>query len=187
MVSGDFEKADQEAGVATLDKPRTQVPAVFEGGTSEYRDKLVERYHQGAPTLVQRLANEGHTDTESLLLALIDEVVRETDNLLGNQIISTENGDLRDSSVISYKRAEVLEKAIKAVQSKREFERQEGVDLDSPSMVVVFQFFLAKVKETFEVIDLPTEQRDMFFAALGEQTENWKKELREEFENMSAR
>lgn len=184
-MSGDFEKADKEAGIVTLEDTSREPAQVFgEGTTTDYRNQLVEKYHGGATSLVQRLSQEGFGDTESLLLALIDEMVRETDNLLGNHLIATENGNLRDSSVISYKRSEVLEKAIKAVQSKREFEKQEGIDLDSPSMVVIYRYFLSKVKSAADRIDMAPEQNDLFFEALSEEMDDWKRELREEFETM---
>ena len=118
---------------------------------------------------------------------MIDEVVGETDNLLGNHLIATENGELRDASVISYKRAEVLEKAIKAVASKQALEKESGIDVDSPSMVIIFKYFMNKVMDVFTKIEIPAEQRDVFFRTLGEETENWKRELREQFEAMKQR
>jgi hypothetical protein len=35
-------------------------------------------------------------------------------------------------------------------------------------------------------MEMPPEQRDIFFRSLGEETEDWKKELREEFEAMKS-
>ena len=187
----DFDKMDEEAGVSTVQAeivPRGRaVSNVIPGGTSDYRQQLVEKYHGGSRSLVKRLKSAGLEDNESLLIALIDEIVGETDNLLGNHLIATENGDLRDSSIISYKRAEVLEKAIKAVQSKQAFEKESGIDVDSPSMVVIFKYFMKKVMEAFDRMEAPTEQSDIFFRTLGEETENWKRELREEFEAIKLR
>jgi len=187
----DFAKMDKEAGVVTADaelvRSTPHPGAVIPGGTAEYRDQLVKKYHGGAESLVQRLQDSGTTDNESLMLALIDELVRETDNLLGNQLIATENGNVRDSSVISFKRLEGLEKAIKAVQSKQLLEKDSGIDVNSPSMVVIFTYFMGKVKEVFKKMELSDEQGDIFFQMLGEETENWKREIREEFEAMKSR
>jgi hypothetical protein len=183
-------KTGTEAATSKAELVKEVSPtAVIPGGTAEYRDQLVKRYHGGASSLVQRLRKSGATDNESLLIALIDEVVRETDNLLGNGLIATESGNVEASSVISFKRAEVLEKAIKAVQSKQQFEKESGVgvDVDSPSMVVIFTYFMTKVKDVFERMEMPDEQRDIFFQTLGEQTENWKRELREKFEAAKSR
>ena len=153
-------------------------------GVVEYRKGLVEQYHNGAPTLIERLKQLGTDNSEALLVALIDEVIVETDHLLGNELVATENGELRDASVISFKRAEVLEKAIKAVQAKKEFERESGFDIDSPAMMVIFRFFMAKAKDSLDRMGIEDEAKDLFFRVLGEEMDSWKKELREEFESL---
>ncbi len=186
----EFKEADDAVGVAVLapiqsSKPKSQQS--LGSSMASYREGLVERYHKGAGSLVDRLRQEGKTDAESLLVSLIDEVIRETDHLLGNELIATESGDLRDASIISFKRAEVLEKAIKAVQAKHQVEKESGVDLDSPSMIVVFRFFMAKVRESFKRMNVPDEQSDIFFRTLGEEMENWKKELREQLTSLKGR
>lgn len=182
----EFEKMDADAGVAEV-MPQPEVSSMIPGGTAEYREELIKNYHGGSTTLIARLRKEGLADNESLLIALIEEVVRETDNLLGNELIAIENGSVRDASVISAKRAEILEKAIKAVQSKQAFEKESGIDVDSPSMVIIFKYFMGKCRDVFDMTDTPVEQSDIFFQTLGEKTENWKKELREEFESMKSR
>jgi len=182
----DFEKMDTEAGVTeVLPAPPSPSAIIPGGGVAEYRDELVRRYHGGAGSLVERLKADGKSG-EDLLVMLIDEVLKETDHLLGNHLVATENGNLRDASVISYKRAEVLEKALKAYQSKQAFERESGIDIDSPSMMVIFRFFMSKIKQTFDSMEMPIEQQDIFFGTLGQITESWKRELREEFEQMKS-
>lgn len=150
----------------------------------QFRKQLVEQYHKGAPSLAAKLRAAGKEDLESLLVAMLDEMIQETDHLLGNELVSMHNGELRDSSVISFKRAEVLEKAIKAVQTKQQFEKQSGIDVDSPSIMVVFRFFMSKAKETFSRMGVATEINDLFFRMFGEVSNDWKKELREKFEEM---
>jgi hypothetical protein len=179
----DFEKMDAEAGK----RHENVIPyngnneVACPGSISTYRKDLVQKYHGGASSLIARLKRSGHDDAQSLLVNLIEEVITETDNLLGNHLVAIENGDLRDASVISYKRAEVLEKAIKAVQAKQEFEREEGIDIDSPSMMVIFRFFMSKTKETFERLEMKSEMIDLFFQSFSDVMEHWKKELRDEF------
>jgi hypothetical protein len=185
----DFEKADADAGVAlVVPEPvkddKSIVPHEAESDVVAFRNKLVAQYHKGAPSLVKRLQSVGRADAEALLVALIDEVIGETDHLLGNELVSTHNGELRDASVISFKRAEVLEKAIKAVQAKQEFERDSGFDIDSPAMMVIFRFFMAKCKDSFDKMGVREEVPDLFFRTLGELMDEWKKELRENFEEL---
>lgn len=189
----DFEKMDAEAGVQVMEavpiggtviNPEPSLPARAGSNMIEYRDQLVKDYHGGADSLVKRLADEDKSDTESLLTALIHEVIRETDHLLGNELIASQNGDHRDSSVISYKRVEAMEKAIKAVSAKRALERESGIDLDSPSMQVIFRFFMAKVNDTLTQMNVADEMKDIFFATIGDEMDSWKKDLKEKFKEL---
>ena len=184
MAVDEFQQADADAGVQVMPPERNSSALVgrSKGDVMDYRAKLVERYHRGSPSLVEKLRQAGKEDQESLLVALIDELVLATDHLLGNELIAAENGELRDSSVISYKRAEVIEKAIKAVQAKQEFEKASGIDVDSPSMMVIFKFFMGKAKDAFDQMNVGSETADLFFRTFGDAMENWKKELREQFE-----
>jgi hypothetical protein len=181
----EFIKADAEAGVVTgeiLPPARGNSSVVPTTDLLLFRKQLVEQYHQGSPSLIARLRAAGKEDLESQIVAMVDEILAETDNLLGNQLVATHNGELRDASVISFKRAEVLEKALKAVQTRQQFEKQSGIDLDSPSMIIVFRFFMTKARETFTRMGVGPEINDLFFRMFGEVTNDWKKELREEFE-----
>ncbi len=192
----EFEQADTDAGVAVVvpevdSEPQADSVAVAKreetlpsSHTLKLRQTLLAEYHEGAANLVEKLKKNGRTDIEALLVALIDEIVNETDNLLGNELVATHNGDLRDATIISAKRSDILEKAIRAVQAKMEFEKESGIDIDSPSMLVIIRFFMGKTKQAFEQMGAPDEQSDLFFRTLGEMMEDWKKELREQFEEL---
>ncbi len=192
--STEFEDADKEAGVAVLQPPKDMsqnvslvpVKRKLPANIVEYRNQLVEQYHEGAPSLIHRLRKAGKEDAESLVVALLDEVIKETDHLLGNELVATQNGELRDASIISFKRAEVLEKAIKTVQQKQDKERTGGVDVDSPAMMVVIRFFMAKASDSFERMSVGDEVKDLFFRTLGDVMDDWKKDLREKFEELRA-
>jgi isopropylmalate/homocitrate/citramalate synthase len=188
----DFDKMDTEAGVEVMEAvpvggevvPSEHIPTVPATGITAYRDQLVRDYHKGNGSIIERLTEDGHDDTESMLTALIHEVIKETDNLLGNHLLASQNGDLRDASVISYKRAEALEKAIKAVSAKRALEKESGIDINSPSMQVIFRFFMAKANDTLVQMAMADEMKDLFFSTLGDEMENWQKELKQKFKEL---
>ena len=195
MANADeFIQADVEAGEVTVESPKRGTTAVatstprnmMPADVVEFRKQLVEQYHAGASGLVERIKIAGKTDAESLVVGLIDEIVKETDHLLGNELVATHNGELRDASIISFKRAEVLEKALEAVQAKQKFERTSGISVDSPAMNTIFRYFMLKAKDTFDRMGVGDEVRDLFFRQLPEVMVEWKKELRislEELEN----
>ncbi len=130
------------------------------------------------------MERDGQNSTEKLVMEMVREVIRETDHLLGNELVATQNGNIRDASVISGKRAEVLQIAMKAVQAKQAMEQSGGigVDVDSPSMGVVFRFFLSKVRVIFQNMGFDSELCDTFFRMYKEEMKNWRKELKAELE-----
>jgi hypothetical protein len=190
MADNDFEEADVESGVVS--PPVVMPPAVRQTtapalpvNVIEYRNRLIQEYHKGADSIIERLRKtDKDGELESLAILLLEEIVKETDHLLGNELVSAYNGDLRDSSIISFKRAEVLEKAIKTIQARMELDRVRGIDVDSPAMNTIFRFFMLKAKQTFDRMNVGTEISDLFFSTYGEVTENWKKELRDNYEEL---
>jgi hypothetical protein len=191
----EFEKADKERGdFLPAPSPAGMViaPAIDEGESLpsapknmlEVRDNLVKEYHKGSSSLAEKLENEGKNNLEGLIMSLVDEVIKETDSLLANELVSISQGDLRDASIISYKRSEVLEKAIKAVQAKQVFEKENGVDVNSPSMLVVFKYFMGKVKNVFGEMNADDELSDTFFRNLASNLSEWKKELGSELNDL---
>ena len=184
----EFERTDKDAGVDLLPNPPSNSIVPTGHGVMDYREEMVAEYHgNGNHSLVDVMKKAGPDGTEALIMVLFEEVLKETDHLLGNQIIATQNGELRDASVISFKRAEVLEKARHALQSKQKIEQESGIDLDSPSMAVIFRYFMSKVKYVLGQIEMDDEQQDIFFQRLSEEMELWKKDLRDEFKLMNTR
>ena len=181
----DFDKMDKESGVQVIETPQLDIPSGAVDIMS-YRSSLVKDYYGGSKGILERLADDGKDDTENLLQTLIIEVIKETDHLLGNQLVAAANGDLRDSSVISYKRTEALEKAVKAISAKRAMEKESGIDLDSPSMQIIFRFFMSKANDSLVKMNVADEMKDIFFATIGEEMETWKMELKEKFKEMRA-
>lgn len=147
------------------------------------KKKLLEKYHDGSGSLKERLNKVGVNSIEDLVMNLVNEVIQETDNLLGNELVIADDGDLRNASVISFKRAEVLEKAIKAIQTKQMFDKGSKIDASSPSMRVIFKYFMAKVKYVFEKLKYPEEASDTFFRFLADGMEGWQKELQDEIDS----
>lgn len=186
MKQNDFQKSDSETTIFTDLKPRGEQVLATKPTSDiiDFRRELVEKHHGKPDGLSGRLNLENTEDIDAVLMTVLQEIIKESDHLLGNELLATSDGMLRDASVISFKRTEVLEKVIKAIQTKQQVDRQGGIDVDSPSMMVVFRYFLKKVKSTFESIGLPDEQSNLFFRSFGEETTNWKKELKVNFEEL---
>jgi len=184
----DLENIDAElmpvsAALEERSVPESQVDAPKD--LMELRERLVTKYHDGAPSLIDKLKKEGRDSLESLVPALVEEIIGETDSLLGNELIAAQQGSLKDSSAISFRRSEVAMMAIKAVQAKQQFERESGLDVNSPSLLVVFKYFMAKVKHVMDLMETDDEFNDTFFRMLGDVMDGWKRELKEEFDELN--
>jgi len=189
--------SDQAQDESILDmKTASSVPATVDGGDSslaavggdmmQRRCKLIFDYHGGCNGIVDKLKRTDRATLEGVLTMLVEEMLKEGDHLLGNELIASEDGLLQLSTVISTKRADVLEKAIKAVQQKQIFERQHGIDLDSPSMGAVFDYFMDKVQTTFDELGYDEEIRSVFWKALVDNMRPWKKELKKDLEQLGV-
>lgn len=143
----------------------------------EYHEKRIQEHYHGE-TLSDMVAAE-NISTESLIKSLLLELTREIDNLAGNRVIATENGDVESSTVISAKRTEIIDRMIKAIMSKKEFEASTSIDVESPSMRIVFQYFLEKSQESFTKAGMTSDISDVFFRNFMDICGNtWKKDLK---------
>lgn len=160
-------------------------PGIFTEPNSQQklREDLIQQYHKGHKGLQDRLKNTGKDTVDGGIKALIVELFEETDQLLGNALLSNLNGNSRDASVISVKRADVIEKALKALQAKQQFDKETGIDVESPAMLVIFTFFMDKLKDTFEELSYGAEEKDTFIRTFAFKMSNWKEELKEDLED----
>lgn len=169
-VAGQFSASGHgdSAGVA----PRSEV--------LQSRERLIREYHEGHGNLLERLREEGKDDIRSIIMVLIQEQLKETDSLLGNELLSLRDGEYRDASIISYKRTEVIEKAVKALAARLEMEKEGGIDLEHPDMMLVWRYFMEKCKDVLvNKMGVDDEMRDTFFRMLGDEMDNWRSELRD--------
>ncbi len=188
-MKDDFANADQEAQLL-----ESQVLPVISYNPDhdiasspkdilDLRERLLKKYHNGVLSLVEKLkikSGSEETKYDDLIKELVDEVIAETDALKGNELVSEHHGNLRDASIIAFKRAEVLEKAINAVQTKQEFERDRSIDLDSPYMKIIFKYFMHKTKTVLSKMGYSDDANDVFFKNLFDEMKDWQKELKAE-------
>ena len=151
---------------------------------SEVRQQMIADYFGGNSSFIANLVAVGKTTPEEFMNALIVEIIKEADVLKGNELIATQDGDLKSSSVISTKRSEVLERAIKAISKKREADSQNRIDLDSPMMKIVLQLFVEKIIEVFAVMNLSDEEKDVFLRLFPERMKTWREEVRHKMEDL---
>ena len=152
--------------------------------TVEYRTELIRKKYDGHECLIDKLRAEGKDDIVSQASGIVREMSLESDKLVGSEMIESMMGNFRDAAVISFKRVEALEKVNKSLQMFHNLKSDKGIDVDSPSMRVVFFYFMKCVKEVITNMGLGDEVNDIFFRMLGERMNSWKKELQDEIESL---
>lgn len=152
-------------------------------GVMKHRNKLVKNYHGGFASLSEKMKNDSASD---LVTAIIQEIAKESDALLGNELIATENGELKDASVMSVKRADVLEKIIKAWQTKQQLEKDNGIDVESPSMIIVFKYFMNALRIIMDQLEYDGDEQNIFFSKLGNEMGNWKRDIKNQIDGVSG-
>jgi len=140
------------------------------------KEQKIREYYQGEP-LAERMVSEDMS-VETLMQKLVVELMKESDSMVGNRAIADENGDIERSTVIGAKRSEILKETMKTVMAKREFEASNSIDVDSPSMRIVFSYFIDKCRESFNKSGMSSEISDVFFRNLTDLCSDWKKDLK---------
>ena len=153
---------------------------------ADRRDQLIKDYYDGSSGISEYLKKRDRNNIEHMVIELLEEMLRETDNLKGNELIASEEGDIKASTVISSKRIEAIKEAIKAVQAKQLYEKDTGINVDSPAIMVVFKFFMKNAQKAFTKTGYNSEASDTFFSALAKQMTNWKKELQEDIDALNS-
>ena len=141
------------------------------------RDGKIAAAYKGSSSVCSRMENPD-SSVEEIMQALLYEFAREIDKLAGNERLAIDNGEIEKATVISVKRAEIIDKMVKAFMSKKEFDSSTSIDVESPSMRVIFRFFLEKCQESFEKSGMSAEVSNLFFRNLTDVTTNWKKDLK---------
>ena len=150
-----------------------------------YHEKRIREHYNG-DSLTDQINND-EINTETLIRCLLLEMAREIDNLAGNRVIATENGDIESSTIISAKRSEMVDRTIKAIMTKKEFEASTSIDVESPSMRVVFQYFLEKCQESFNKAGMNSEISDVFFRNFNDICGGtWKKDIKKRIAEIKA-
>lgn len=158
------------------------------GGRTKLKKEMIRRHHDGYNSLWEKIKAEGFLSNEKFIQKLMEEQLGETDNLTAYGEVLYQDGEIRDAAAIAAKRIESIQSVIKTVQVKQQIEKEmgSGVDVYSPSMAIVFRYFLNKVKGVFEAMGADVSFTSSFFQKFVADTQNWPVELQMELEKFSV-
>lgn len=142
----------------------------------EERNNLVKK-HSPSGTLIERLSRED-INAEDAFTELIKELAESIEVLKGNELLFTSSGNLRDASVLTFKRVESIEKMLVAIQNKHKLIREETINLDSPYIRVLITYFFDKLDESCEKSGLDAESKNVLLNTFSVACQKWKKEVK---------
>lgn len=151
------------------------------------RDGLVKQYYGENDTFLGKLRkNKGNGDNfDEMIGIIIEEIAKESDNLLGNALYFTKEGNLHDATTISVKRADMFETLTKVLQRKKEmFVGAAKVDYDSPVFKVFQIICFEKLTTVLDAMNIDVEAKQLIISRWVESMGDWQKEIKTRIDNV---
>lgn len=176
----------EEVEKVSTEQISVDTSALVKSDLEEEHEQCIKEYYNGNKGLLDKLQKEGKTTYEGLMNGVMEEMYKSVDTLKGNELVAKKRNDLGASTLIETKHMEAMTQLSKVIQQKQIFDRENGIDLDSPQMVTILQYFMGKIKESFESLATDEEAQSLFFGAFATKVETWKKDIQELIDNMKV-
>lgn len=162
----------------------SQLVSGGDGDVISYRNKVIERYRQNRRG-INDLLQGGSLTIDDTLLLIAEEILAESEALLGNGLIMTEDGDLEKATNISVKRTDVLKSVADILAKKRELNQKDAdVDLNGPAFMIFQKMCFDKMTDTLEELNFDKEMVQLVLSKWVDKLKNWGKELKKELEKL---
>ena len=146
------------------------------------RTELVNKH---AGSLYDRIKGNGD-DLNITFSVVIEEIIKETDNLLGNSLMFTQDGKLHDASTVSVKRSEILETLTRVLQRKKElFTNSSYVDYDSPVFNVFQMVCFERLTNVLDKLNMDVEQKQLVVTQWVDSMKDWQKDVKSRMDNVT--
>ena len=152
------------------------------------KEELLKTYYDGDSGLIQKMMkNPDGNNLDSLLNCVVVEMLKDSDDLLGNRIILTQQKNLQDANDVTAKRASLLSKVAEISLKKQEINaKTQDVDLNSPAFFLFQQICFDKLKDTLVEMQMPDEKIQVVVMKWAEKMKNWDKVLSEKINAYKA-
>lgn len=153
-----------------------------------YRDSLVEQYRShGHKSVLAKVREGGEAATSDEILGLIiEEILEGGEDMLGTQLLLTEEGNLSASTATILKRSELLKAVADIVAKRKELnQRASDVDLNSPAFMLFQKLCFDHMMEALEDLKVDEEMVSLIVSGWSKKMENWGKELKQKLDEMA--
>jgi hypothetical protein len=131
--------------------------------------------------------NPDGSTIDAILSSVMFEILKDSDDLLSNRIILTQQKNLHEANDITSKRSMLLAKVAEISLKKQEINsRTQDVDLNSPAFSFFQQICFDKLKETLVEMQMQDEKIQVVIMKWAEKMKNWDKVLTEKINSYKA-
>lgn len=148
------------------------------------RGNAIGQYYGKNESVVDRL-NKSSDISEVMDIAL-NEIAKTVDNLSGNEQILLNQDKLEDSTVISVKKTEVLERLVNVASKKQDvLSKGKNVDLNSPAFKLFQSIVAEKMLEVLNKYNIDNDLLKLIMKTWAISMKDWDKELKERLKGIS--
>lgn len=169
-------------------KPLPKNRFIAGADVNTYRDTLIEQYREkGHKSVLAKVKGGGNEVTSDEILGdIIEEMLDGTEDMLGTQLMLTEEGDLTNSTVVTVKRNESLRSVAEIVAKRKELnQRASDIDLNSPAFMLFQKLCFDKMMDTLKDLNIDEEMISLIISGFAKKMELWGKELKRKLDEMA--
>ena len=155
---------------------------------NSYRDSLVAQYREnGHESVLDKVKNGGEEVTsDQILESIIVEMLEGGEDLLGTQLMLSQEGDVSASTLVTVKRSELLRSVAEIVAKRKELnQRASDVDLNSPAFMLFQKLCFDKMMETLKDLKVEEEMISLIVSGFSEKMSTWGKELKQKLDELA--
>ena len=152
------------------------------------KKQMLEAYRQENAGILEKLEKSpAGYNTDQLLNLIIEEMLNTTEDLQGTSLVMESEGNLKDASSVTVKRADLLRLIAEIVSRKKELHQRTGeLDLNSPAFFMFQRLCFEKMVEAFESLNVDGEMVNSVLSVWQDKMRNWDKDLREMLKDLDG-
>lgn len=148
------------------------------------RGTAIGQYYGNKESVTDRL-NKSSDISEVMDIAL-NEIAKTVDNLSGNEQILLNQDRLEDSTIVSVKKTEVLERLVNVASKKQDvLSKGKNIDLNSPAFKLFQSIVAEKMFEALSKYDIDNDLIKLIMKTWVASMKDWDKELKERLKGIS--
>jgi len=151
-----------------------------------YRDTLVDRFRKKHQGIIEKVKDNKGISSDEILVSIIEEILLDSEDLLGTRLVFTEEGNLHDAASVTVKRSDLLKSVADIVAKRKELnQRANDIDLNSPAFMLFQKICFDKMIAALNELNIEEESVQLILTKWSKQMENWGKELKDKLNEMS--